>query len=80
MFNKNTHTDFRTLQTRLNSYFRYFSDLKNQNITKLNIDWLKTDQDQHLKLSLQNHLLLYKFFFNKEHSKLPRKTTVAGTL
>ena len=47
MFNKNTHTDFRTLQTRLNSYFRYFSDLKNQNITKLNIDWLKTDQDQH---------------------------------
>ena len=37
-------------------------------------------QDQHLKLSPQNHIFYLKAFFNKKHSKRPRQISMAGNL
>ena len=41
----------------------------------------KTGQDQQLKLSAQRHILFYKVFLDKEHSKpLPKQMSLVGTL
>ena len=39
----------------------------------------KTGQDQHLKLSRQNHFLFLKDFLDKKYSKLRMQMFMAGT-
>ena len=68
MFHTNIYTDFR--KPYKNSYVIWVNQ-QNQNVTKLNIIGCLdgADQDQHLKLSPQNHIL----FFDKKQSKPPGK-------
>ena len=40
----------------------------------------KANQDQHMKLSPQSHILLLKFFFDKKHSNSPRQISDKNSL